>query len=137
MIRFLVLLAALGLGLAATAVPAQDAPTDTAATAAAAKDPQRLMRHLGRLLDLTPQQVATLAPVIARRQQQLAGLRNDSSLDKRVRRDRLRAIQRDTDAQIRAVLSDSQRQKYAQWKQQLEERRRQKRRAATGDDSAE
>ncbi|HEU4670661.1 MAG TPA: hypothetical protein VFR91_08125 [Dyella sp.] len=137
MSRFLVLLAVLGLGLAATVVPAQDATTGTTAAVPAAGNPQRLVRHLGRLLDLTPQQAATLAPVIARRQQQLAGLRSDSSLDKRVRRDRLRAIQRDTDAQIQAVLSDSQRQKYAQWKQQLEERRRQKRHAASGDDNGE
>ncbi|MBU6249499.1 MAG: hypothetical protein KGN77_17340, partial [Xanthomonadaceae bacterium] len=73
-------------------------------------------------------------PVIAQRQQQLSGLRGDTSLDRRARRERLRAIQRDTDAQIQAVLSDSQRQKYTQWKQQLEERRRQEHRPAGGDD---
>ena len=124
-----------GLVLVAATVPAQDLPAQSVAAAPAPGNPQRQIQHLGRLLELTPQQVATLAPVIAQRQQQLATLRSDTSLDNRVRRARLRAIQRDTDVQIQSVLSDSQRQKYLQWKQQLEERRRQKRQAAAGRDN--
>jgi len=133
MSRPLMFLALLGFGLASAHVPAQDAPAAASASTRVAKDPQRQVQHLSRLLDLTPQQAATLAPVIAQRQQQLAQLRSDTSLDKRVRRDRLRSIQRDTDAQIQAVLSDSQKQRYAQWKQELQERRQQKRRAQAGD----
>lgn len=135
MSRPLMFLALVGFGLASAQVLAQDAPVSASAGMHAGKDPQRQVRHLSRLLDLTPEQAATLAPVIAQRQQQLAQLRSDTSLDKRVRRDRLRSIQRDTDAQIQAVLSDSQKQKYMQWKQQLQERRQQKRNAAADDGS--
>ncbi|MEW5835774.1 MAG: hypothetical protein AB1832_11980 [Pseudomonadota bacterium] len=137
MSRPLMFLALLGFGLASVPVLAQDAPVGASAGMHSGKDPQRQVRHLSRLLDLTPQQAATLAPVIAQRQQQLAQLRSDTSLDKRVRRDRLRSIQRDTDAQIQAVLSDSQKLKYAQWKQQLQERRLQKRHATADDGSGE
>lgn len=133
MSRPLMFLALFGLGLASPQVPAQDASTAVPAGARTAKDPQRQVRHLSRLLQLSPQQAAALAPVIAQRQQQLSQLRSDSSLDKRVRRDRLRAIQRGTDAQIQAVLTDNQKQKYAQWKQQLQERRKQKRRDGADD----
>ncbi|MBU6247034.1 MAG: hypothetical protein KGN77_04695, partial [Xanthomonadaceae bacterium] len=87
--RLLVRFAALGIGLASFVGMAQDAPARNAAAARATADPQQPMRHLSRLLDLTPEQVATLAPVIAQRQQQLAGLRGDTSLDRRERRERL------------------------------------------------
>lgn len=135
--RPLMFIALLGFGLVSVQSMAQDATATPPAGARAEKDPQRQIRHLSRLLDLSPQQAAALAPVIAQRQQQLSRLRQDTSLDNRVRRDRLRSIQRDTDAQIQSVLTDSQKQKYAQWKQQLSERRQQKRRGGTGADDGE
>ncbi len=113
MSRPLIFIALLGFGLVSVQAMAQDASTTPPAGAHVEKDPQRQVRHLSRLLDLSPQQAAALAPVIAQRQQQLAQLRQDPSMDKRVRRDRLRSIQRDTDAQIQSVLTDSQKQKYA------------------------
>ncbi|MCP1372792.1 hypothetical protein [Dyella lutea] len=134
MSRPLIFIALLGFGLVSVQAMAQDASTTPPAGARVEKDPQRQVRHLSRLLDLSPQQAAALAPVIAQRQQQLAQLRQDPSMDKRVRRDRLRSIQRDTDAQIQSVLTDSQKQKYAQWKQQLQERRQQKRQGSSAAD---
>ncbi|AND70377.1 hypothetical protein ATSB10_29230 [Dyella thiooxydans] len=128
--RPLIFIALLGFGLVSVQALAQDAPATPPAGARAEKDPQRQVRHLSRLLDLSPQQAAALAPVIEQRQQQLSRLRQNTSLDRRVRRDRLRSIQRDTDAQIQSVLTDSQKQKYAQWKQQLQERRQQKQRGS-------
>lgn len=136
--RPLVFLALLGFGLVSVQSMAQDATATPPAGARAEKDPQRQIRHLSHLLDLSPQQAAALAPVVAQRQEeQLSRLHQDTSLDPRMRRDRLRSIQRDTDAQIQSVLTDSQKQKYAQWKQQLSERRQQKRRGGTGADDGE
>lgn len=129
MSRFLMSVALLGIGLTtgSHAATQDQGMSTTTAEAPAAKDPQRQMARLSRLLGLTPQQAATLAPILAQRAQQLDALRSDASLDRRVRRDRLRSIQRDTDEKVQAVLSDTQRQKYAQWKQESRERRQQKR----------
>jgi hypothetical protein len=137
MSRPLVLVVLLGFGLAAgpSIVGAQDQAASPPAAMPAAKNPQRQIGRLSRLLDLSPQQAATLAPILEQRQQQLAQLRNDASLDKRVRRDRLRSIQRDSDAQIEAVLTDSQKQKYAQWKQDMHARMRQRREPSGSDDN--
>ena len=137
--RPFVLLALLGVGLAAgpSIAAAQDQVAAPTAAMPATKDPQRQIARLSRLLDLSPQQAATLAPVLEQRQRQLAQLRGDSSLDKRVRRDRLRSVQRDSDAQIEAVLTDGQKQKYAQWKQDMRTRMRQRRERSGSDDSGE
>jgi hypothetical protein len=140
MSRPLVLFALLAFSLAAgpSIADAQDQAASPPAAMPAAKNPQRQIGRLSRVLDLNPQQAATLAPILEQRQQQLAQLRADTSLDKRVRRDRLRSIQRESDTQIQAVLTDSQKQKYTQWKQDMRARMRQRRmQSSGGDDNGE
>jgi Spy/CpxP family protein refolding chaperone len=138
MSRPIVLLALLGFSLVAgpSIASAQDQAANPPAATPAAKNPQRQIERLSRALDLNPQQAATLAPILEQRQQQLAQLRADTSLDKRVRRDRMRSIQRDSDTQIQAVLTDSQKQKYTQWKQDMRARMRQRRMQSSGDDNS-
>lgn len=140
MSRPLVLFALLAFSLAAgpSIADAQDQAASPPAAMPAVKNPQRQIGRLSRMLDLNPQQAATLAPILEQRQQQLAQLRADTSLDKRVRRDRLRSIQRESDTQIQAVLTDSQKQKYTQWKQDMRARMRQRRmQSSGGDDNGE
>lgn len=87
-------------------------------------DPQRQIKRLSRKLQLTPQQAAQIGPILQQRQQQLAQLRADTSLAPRDRRSRLRAVLQQSDQQLQALLSDSQRQQYQQLMQQAMQRRR-------------
>jgi hypothetical protein len=87
-------------------------------------DPQRQIKRLSRKLQLTPQQAAQIEPILQNRQQQLAQLRADTSLTPRDRRSRLRAVLQQSNQQLQAVLSDSQRQQYQQMMQQAMQRRR-------------
>lgn len=125
--RLLLLLTLLAFALsvcvsgAAFAAPVQDSPA--AAANQHVVDPQRQAEHLARKLQLTPQQMATIEPILASRAQQMQQLRADTSMDPRSRRRQLHALKLSSEQQLQAVLSDSQRQQYQQMLQQAEQRR--------------
>ncbi len=118
---------ALGMsGVGACHAQAQSDAGDAAPPPAAHQgaDPQRQIKRLSRKLQLTPQQAAQIEPILQNRQQQLAQLRADTSLTPRDRRSRLRTVLQQSNQQLQAVLSDSQRQQYQQMIQQAMQRRR-------------
>jgi hypothetical protein len=78
-----------------------------------APDPARMAKHLGKQLGLTRDQVAQIQPILANRQQQLAGLR-DGTMAPKDRRAKMRGIVQDSQTQIEALLTDSQKQQYEQ-----------------------
>lgn len=80
-------------------------------------DPQKQTTRLSRKLQLTPDQAAKIEPILQNRQQQVQQLRGDTSLSPRDLHQKMRAIRQATDAQIQAVLTDSQRQEYLQMQQ--------------------
>jgi hypothetical protein len=87
-----------------------------------APDPARAARHLGKQLGLTQEQVAQIQPILADRQQALAGVRSDTSLAPRDRKAKARGIMQDSKGKIEALLTDTEKQQY---EQMLQERRSQ------------
>ncbi|MEW5303936.1 MAG: hypothetical protein WDW36_006581 [Sanguina aurantia] len=92
------------------------------------------------LAQLTPEQASKIEPIIQGRQQQVAQLRADNSLAPRDLHQKLRALKQETDGQIQAILTDSQRQQYLQMQQAAMQKHRDSRQgsaASTTGDSPE
>jgi len=121
---------------ASTTAPAQNSqpapPPDTQAPpapdmqGARAPNPRRQARMLARKLALTPDQESQVQSILAARLQQAQSIRADAALTPQERRISLRGVFRDSDARINAVLTDAQRQQYAQLKQEQREKREQR-----------
>lgn len=126
--KLTVRLAALALASVAFAgtVSAQDAASTPPAAAGAhhrGGDPQQQLAHLTKQLQLSPDQVAKIQPILQNRQQQVEALRSDSSVKGPDRRAKMMSIMQDTDTQVQAVLTDSQRQQYQQWREKAMQHR--------------
>ena len=106
----------------ASQAPAQNAPQTQAESGRHhhAPDPDKQAKHLAKELNLTKDQVAQIAPILADRQQQMESLRADGSLAPQDRHAKAKTILQDTTSKIEAVLNDGQKQKF---EQMLAERR--------------
>jgi len=98
----------------------------------AAPDPQKQTTRLSRKLQLTPDQAAKIEPILQSRQQQVQQLRGDTSLSPHDLHQKMRAIRQDTDSQIQAILTDSQRQGYQQMQQAAMQKHRDGKQGETG-----
>jgi periplasmic protein CpxP/Spy len=101
-------------------------------------DPVQQAKHLAKKLNLTADQENQIEPILANRQQQFEAIRSDSSLSRKDRFAKMRTVRQDTDAKIKAVLTDDQKQQYDQMLQQMHQRemqRRQEHQQGTGDNS--
>ena len=137
-------LALLGFALAvagtavAVAQPIQDTATSSDSTASKpthqAPDPQRQTARLSRKLQLTPEQAAKIEPILQSRMQQMQQLRADNTLAPRDRRAKMHALMQDSNTQLQAVLTDSQKQQY-QLMQQQAMQHRQDQKSSSDDDS--
>jgi hypothetical protein len=74
-------------------------------------DPEKLLAHLSRALDLSADQQREIRPVLVERQKRLEGVLQDQSLSPHDRHARARAIRDESQARIDAFLNDQQRQK--------------------------
>ena len=90
-------------------------------------DPNQQVKRLAKRLNLTADQQNQLLPILTGRQQQMEGILNDSSLSAKDKHAKMRAVREDTDAKIRSVLTDQQKQTYDQMQQQMRERGQQRR----------
>lgn len=72
---------------------------------------------MAKKLDLSSDQESRLEPILAVRMQQVGSTKSDASLAPKEKRARLRAIRQDADSRIEAMLSETQKQQYAQMKQ--------------------
>jgi len=116
-----------GLGVLAAAPQAQDqsntSPSQSKESAHRREaDPQKQVNMLGKRLNLTDDQKSQILPILTDRQQQMKSIHEDSSLSQQDRRAKMRATWQDSDAKIKAVLNDDQKQKYDQMQQQRRER---------------
>ncbi len=121
MSRYLVLAGCACLAVAGTAL-AQTATTPPAPPSAGSQhvpDPERQLERLSRKLDLAPGQQAQLRPILERRRQDLEAVRADTSLSPAERRAKAAQILRDSEQQIEAVLTDSQRQQWQALRQSM------------------
>jgi protein CpxP len=90
-------------------------------------DPQQQVNRLGKRLNLTEDQKNQILPILTDRQQQMKSIHDDSSVPQQDRRAKMRSLWEDSDAKIKAVLNDDQKQKYDQMQQQRRERMEQHR----------
>ncbi|MBD8881662.1 hypothetical protein IHE49_14345 [Rhodanobacter sp. 7MK24] len=127
-LRLTVCALAFGLLVAAPlgAVSAQDAPpsaSDAPAAPHRLPDPQKQAHRLAHKLGLDADQQSKLAAIFGNRQQQVAAVRADNTLSMRDRRTKLLAIHQDSESQIKALLSPTQQQQYAQLQQAMKAHR--------------
>jgi protein CpxP len=113
----LVLVQGMGASGASFAASFQDTPpgpdNDAGMPAARAPaDPQKLIARLTRKLQLTPDQVAKIEPVLQSRQQQFRQLQGDNSLSPHDMHQKMRSIKQGAEQQVLAILSDGQRKQY-------------------------
>lgn len=133
----LALSAIFGLGVAIAAPQTQDpaAPPPAPGSADSGQrsaghrpfDPNRQLQMLSKRLQLTSDQQNQILPILTSRGQQVESLRSDTSLSPKDRRFKMRSIREEGDAQIKAVLSDSQKKAYDQLREQMREREQQRR----------
>jgi hypothetical protein len=118
-------LCALALGLtAACGVHAQDHSQAPAGAAAKhhAPDPQQQAARLSKQLQLSPDQTTKIQAILEERRQKLQALKNGSAKGPE-RREQAKAITQDEDQKLQAVLTDSQRQRFLHWRENMLERR--------------
>ena len=99
-------------------------------------DPNRQLKMMTKRLNLTADQQQQILPILTDRQQQFEKLRSDSSLAPTDRRDKMRSLREDSEAKIKAVLNDDQKQKYEQMQQQMRDRMQRRQQQSSGGDTA-
>ena len=114
----------LAVGLSGSALLAQDqsAPPPASAQSPAPRpahvpNPRHQAKKMAKQLGLTPDQVSKIEPILADRDQQVQGLRSDTTLAPSDRKAKMRGIRQDSDTRIEAILNDTQKQQYEQIKQ--------------------
>jgi Spy/CpxP family protein refolding chaperone len=81
------------------------------AISSAQNQPMAKAQAIAQQLDLTPQQKAKLLPILADEVPKVQKVKNDNSLSKIQKMEQVRAIHRQTDPQMKAILSPAQYQK--------------------------
>ncbi len=111
-------------GLSGNALLAQDqtAPPPVAAQSPAPRpahvpNPRHQAKKMAKELGLTPDQVSKIEPILADRDQQVQGLRSDTTLAPSDKKAKMHGIRQDSDSRIEAILTDTQKQQYEQIKQ--------------------
>jgi periplasmic protein CpxP/Spy len=88
------------------------APTSFAQTKAAK------LQAISQQLNLTPEQKAKVLPILAEEAPKVQAIKNDNSLSKIQKIQRLKAVHQQTDPQMKAILSPAQYQKLQAIRQQ-------------------
>ena len=86
--------------------------------------PTQRVERLAKQLNLTSDQQAKVQGILQKQQTSMQNIRQDSSLSPQDRRTKMMDIRSATDAQIRAVLTADQQQKWDQTQESHQQRRR-------------
>jgi periplasmic protein CpxP/Spy len=125
--RLAVIALAIGVALTggASAQDAADQNGDPAQAGAkhAPASPEQQLEHLTKRLQLTPDQVEKIGPILQNRRENLESLRSDPSTKGPDRRAKAEAITQASEQQVEAILTDSQRQQYEQQREKALQRR--------------
>src|SRR6185437_13182824 len=118
-----------GMGVALAAPQTQDQPAEPQSSQAVPEhhrmDPDRQIQMLTKRLNLTDDQQKQILPILTDQQQQMRSILNDKSLSATDRRAKAQTVREDSEAKIKAVLNDSQKQTWDQMQQQRRERMQQ------------
>src|ERR1700750_737556 len=97
------------------------------------RSPEHRMAMLSKRLNLTADQQSKLLPIISDREQQMRAILHDSSLSKEDRIAKMKAVRKDSNAKIEALLTDDQKQNFEQLQQEMRQRPHNHRGAANAD----
>lgn len=112
----------LALGLVAVPVLAQDSAPASHGQGQH-MNPQEQLQKLSKRLQLTADQQSKIGAILQDRQQQVQSIRGDSSLKPADKHAKLKALMDSTQNSISAVLTDQQRQRWADMREKMMERR--------------
>src|SRR3954467_5114836 len=87
------------------------------------KDPQARLDHMSKVLNLTDDQKAKIKPILDNENQQMQGLKSDTSTAKQDKRAKMMDIHKSTMDQIRPILNSDQQAKLDQQMQKMKEHR--------------
>lgn len=115
----------------ATPAPAPDASAqqpmnDSGRMGHPPMDPDKAVAHMAKRYSLSSDQQTQIKPILVNRQQQMQALRQDSSLSREDKMAKMKGIHDDASTKIEAILNDSQKQKFAEDQQKMQERRQER-----------
>ena len=130
-------LLAAGLTLGSAAAFAQDAPAPDASAQPGGggggrgmgrmqMTPDEQVARMTKRYNLSADQQTQIKPILANQQQQMMALRGDTSLSREDRMAKMKGIRDDSNTKIQAILNDSQKAKYAEDQQKMQERMQQR-----------
>lgn len=85
--------------------------------------PDERLQMLTKQLNLTSDQQGKIKPILVDEQKKMDDLRNDSTLSRQDRFQKMQQIRQDSSTQIRATLDSDQQKKYDDMQKQMQERR--------------
>jgi hypothetical protein len=84
--------------------------------------PDEQVARMTKRYDLSADQQTQIKPIVADTQQQMMALRQDSSLSRDDKMAKMKSIREGANTKISAILNDSQKQKFAEDQQKMQER---------------
>jgi periplasmic protein CpxP/Spy len=125
-------LLATGLTLGSAAAFAQDSPAPDASAQPGGgggghmgrmqMTPDEQVARMTKRYNLSADQQTQIKPILANQQQQMQALRQDSSLSREDRMAKMMSIRQDSNTKIQALLNDTQKQKFLQDQQRMQQR---------------
>jgi hypothetical protein len=94
--------------------------------------PDEQVARMTKRYDLSADQQTQIKPIIADTQQQMMALRQDSSMSRDDKMAKMQSIREGANTKISAILNDSQKQKFAEDQQRMQERMQQRGGGAPG-----
>jgi Spy/CpxP family protein refolding chaperone len=84
--------------------------------------PKHQLRHLTKMLNLTPDQQQKMLPILQDQHKQMNTIQNNSALSQQERHQQMRAAMMDTHQKLEALMTDTQKQQFEQAMQQRRDR---------------
>jgi hypothetical protein len=88
--------------------------------------PDEQVARMTKRYDLSADQQTQIKPILADTQQQMMALRQDSSMSRDDKMAKMKSIREGANTKISAILNDSQKQKFAEDQQRMQERMQQR-----------
>ncbi|HET9100927.1 MAG TPA: hypothetical protein VFN62_11080 [Acidobacteriaceae bacterium] len=87
-------------------------------------NPKRQLRHLTRMLNLTPDQQKQMLPILQDQHKRMESIHNNTALSPQDRRHQMRAAMMDTHQKLEGLMTDTQKQQFEQTMRQRRQRMR-------------
>ncbi len=92
-----------------------------------AMDPDRIVQQMSKRLNLSPDQVTQIRPIVAEQMEHMTAIRSDNTMAPRDRMTKMMSLRDETGTKIKAVLTPDQRTQFDAMQQEQMDRMRQRR----------